>query len=224
MVAATLNLTLGAVSRPFAYRKGTVDEAVVAQALTVGAYDVERLRRGGELVALYERMVASGRPPLIVDAAANIGAAAVFFTYKFPNATIIALEPDSANFALLIANTAGLPVQCIQATVASESAVDRAAPRVAVGDIYDRSPDTQPFILKFDIEADDLFALNTEWLQRTPALIASLSDYLVPGTAASRRFIWTTVGQNPQIASSDGPYVSRKTGTRRVPAIEINSL
>lgn len=194
MVAATLNLTLGAVSRPFAYRKGTVDEAVVAQALKVGAYDVERLRRGGELVALYERMVASGRPPLIVDTAANIGAAAVFFTYKFPKATIIALEPDSAKFELLIANTAGLPVQCIQATVASEGAVDREAPRVAVGDIYDRSPDTQPFILKFDIEADDLFALNTEWLQRTPALIASLSDYLVPGTAASRRFIKYTTG------------------------------
>ena len=121
-------------------------------------------------------------------------AAAVFFTYKFPKATIIALEPDSAKYELLIANTAGLPVQCIQATVASEGAVDRAAPRVAVGDIYDRSPDTQPFILKFDIEADDLFALNTEWLQRTPALIASLSDYLVPGTAASRRFIKYTTG------------------------------
>lgn len=195
MVAATLNLTLGAVSRPFAYRKGTIDEAAITQALKIGAYDVGRLRRGAELVGLYERLAASGKPPLIVDTAANIGAAAVFFAHKFPKARVIALEPDTAQFALLVANTAGLPIECIQAAVAAESGADYAATRyVTVDDVYDRAGDAQPFIVSLDVEGNDLFAANVEWLQRTPVIIASLSDYLVPGTAASRRFVRYAAG------------------------------
>lgn len=194
MVVATLNLTLGAVQRPFAYRKGTVDEVVIAQTLTIGAFDVARLRRGSELIALYERLAAGGTPPLIVDAAASIGAAVVFFAFKFPKARIVALEPDPAKYALLVANTAGLPVECIQATVGAERAADGATRRVTVAEIYGRVPDTQPFILKLDVEADDVFAANTEWLQRTPVVVASLKDHLIPGTAASRRLVKYATG------------------------------
>ncbi|WP_081413781.1 FkbM family methyltransferase [Eisenibacter elegans] len=43
----------------------------------------------------------SPAPQYIIDAGANIGLAALYFTAYFPQAHIIALEPESANFAQL---------------------------------------------------------------------------------------------------------------------------
>ena len=194
MVAATLTLPIGEDKRPFRYREGTLDEGLVLQALQVGAYDVARLRRGNELLALYERLAASGAPPLIVDTAAGIGAAAVYFAYKFPKARIVALEADAAKFELLAANTAGLPVECIQAAVAAGCGGIAPSGHRTIDDIYAEACDARPFIVKVDVEADDLFAANTGWLQRTPVIVAALSDYLVPGTPASRRLVKHAAG------------------------------
>jgi FkbM family methyltransferase len=44
----------------------------------------------------------------IVDLGANIGLAAVFFGLKYPQAQILAVEPEASNFALMAANTAAL--------------------------------------------------------------------------------------------------------------------
>ena len=194
MVAATLTLTIGEDRRSFRYRKGTLDEGLVLQALQVGAYDVAHLRRGSELLALYERLAAGSAPPLIVDTAASIGAAAVFFAYKFPMARIVALEADPAKFDLLAANTAGLPVECIQAAVAAASPGEIPPGHLTIDDIYGKSEDARPFILKIDVESGDLFASETRWLQRTPVIVATLSDYLVPGTAASRSLVKHAAG------------------------------
>jgi len=46
-------------------------------------------------------------PSLILDAGANVGFASIFFGNRYPDATIIALEPDPANFNSLVANTRG---------------------------------------------------------------------------------------------------------------------
>lgn len=189
MEVAKITLTLGDAQRAFAYRKGTVDEAAVVQALQAGADDPGRLRRWPELAALYERMAASGKPPLIVDTAADIGASAVFFAHKFPKARVVALEPEPADFQLLTANTAGLPVECLQAAVASLAGSEAAAPAVTLNELYGKTPDAEPFIVKLDLEAGDLFAANTEWVARTPLIIAALGDHLVPGTARSRAFV-----------------------------------
>lgn len=194
MEVAKLNLTLGTAQREFLYRKGTVDEGVVVQVLKTSACDLGRLRRASELDAHYERLAAGGRMPLIVDAAADIGAGAVFFNYKFPKARIVALEPEPARFRLLTANVAGLPVECVQAAVAATGSTDAAAPRVSVNDIYEKTPDAAPFIVKLDLEAGDLFAANAEWVARTPVIIAALGDHLIPGTAASRAFVERAAG------------------------------
>lgn len=45
-------------------------------------------------------------PAFIVDAGANIGTSAVFFAKKYPNAQIVAVEPEAGNFDLLLKNTA----------------------------------------------------------------------------------------------------------------------
>jgi FkbM family methyltransferase len=44
----------------------------------------------------------------IVDLGANVGLAAVFFGLKYPQAQILAVEPESSNFAIMAANTAAL--------------------------------------------------------------------------------------------------------------------
>lgn len=45
------------------------------------------------------------RPPrTIIDAGANIGLASVYFASRFPAATIIAIEPEASNFAILQKN------------------------------------------------------------------------------------------------------------------------
>jgi FkbM family methyltransferase len=47
------------------------------------------------------------RPPkTIVDAGANIGLASLYFSNKFPNSNIIAIEPEESNFELLKRNIA----------------------------------------------------------------------------------------------------------------------
>jgi FkbM family methyltransferase len=44
-------------------------------------------------------------PSFIIDAGANIGIASIYFATKFPNARVIAIEPEEKNFALLERNT-----------------------------------------------------------------------------------------------------------------------
>lgn len=44
-------------------------------------------------------------PKTIIDCGANIGLSAVFFSNKFPNSKIIAVEPEKSNYEMLIRNT-----------------------------------------------------------------------------------------------------------------------
>jgi FkbM family methyltransferase len=44
-------------------------------------------------------------PKIIVDAGANVGLASVYFANKYPEATIIAVEPEPSNFKMLIRNS-----------------------------------------------------------------------------------------------------------------------
>ncbi len=48
-------------------------------------------------------------PSVIVDAGANIGMASVWFAVRYPSATIIALEPEPANYRMLVRNTGRFP-------------------------------------------------------------------------------------------------------------------
>lgn len=45
-------------------------------------------------------------PQVIIDAGANIGLASIYFANKYPNAKIIAIEPEQSNFELLKENLA----------------------------------------------------------------------------------------------------------------------
>jgi FkbM family methyltransferase len=216
MNASKINLTLGDAQRPFLFRKGTGDEVIIARVLQDNAFNFGRLRHAAELSSLYQRLVQTGKAPLIVDTKANFGASAVYFAYSFAKARVIAIEPARSNFDLLAVNTEGLRVECLRAAVTA-SATDFSGatlgaefpgiqsissggginlappvPSLTINEIYERNKqDTLPFIVKVDIEANGaaLFAANTEWISRTPVIVIVLHDGLIPGTANSRTFI-----------------------------------
>ena len=48
-------------------------------------------------------------PRSIIDAGANIGLSAVFFANRYPDARILAVEPDRRNFEILVVNTRDYP-------------------------------------------------------------------------------------------------------------------
>jgi FkbM family methyltransferase len=48
-------------------------------------------------------------PEFIVDAGANIGLASVYFANQFPNARILAIEPEKENFEVLVKNVKPYP-------------------------------------------------------------------------------------------------------------------
>ena len=216
MEVATLDLTIGNTQREFFYRKGTIDEAVIFQVMKNSRYNFKPLRRARELSDLYARITRTDKAPLIVDAGADIGASAVYFAYSFAKARVVAIEPEKGNFDLLTANTGNLPVECLRASVAaSAGAFDgldasgglhncqagapagrtnpaTPVPRTALNEIYERNiKDTAPFIVKLDLEdtEGELFAENTEWVGRTPVIIITLRDGLIPGTANLRAFV-----------------------------------
>ena len=57
-------------------------------------------------------------PEAIIDAGANIGLASVYFANKYPDARIIAIEPEQSNFDLLKENTAPYPnITAVQAAL-----------------------------------------------------------------------------------------------------------
>jgi FkbM family methyltransferase len=61
-------------------------------------------------------------PKVVVDAGAYTGLSTAFFAARYPDARIIALEPDERNFELLTLNTASAPNVCVvRAAVWAES-------------------------------------------------------------------------------------------------------
>ena len=145
----------------------------------------------------------------IIDAGANIGLAAVFFSEKFPNAQIVSIEPNKENFELLKKNTVNYKnVHCIHAALwyqkekldisnkEEKSAGYMMAPNadesadliqsVTVNQLIEDYKMSEISILKIDIEGSEkeVFQYNTSpWLDKSKCVIAELHDWLKPGTS-----------------------------------------
>jgi FkbM family methyltransferase len=68
-------------------------------------------------VSVYQEVLICGQyaidlpfsPKIIVDAGANIGMASLYFATKYPQARIIAIEPETSNFEMLAQNVGRYP-------------------------------------------------------------------------------------------------------------------
>lgn len=190
-------------------RPRTSDCNVVREILGFESYDLSNFPQQAAIQAAYDRILAAGRTPLIVDLGANIGAASVWFALAYPRAHVVAVEPESSNADLCRRNTAGHDIEVLTAAVGSSpgfvavSETDREkwavtttrdpggrTPICLVNDIVRDRPDRELFIVKIDIEGfeADLFAANTEWVREATVVIIEPHDWLMPHAASSRTF------------------------------------
>lgn len=199
-------------------RPGTSDLAVLKQMFVTGEYSIDWSAHGRRLVVVYDNMVAQGKTPLIVDCGANIGLSTLWFAERFPNARIIAIEPDADNFSLLERNTDGLPnlialrggVWNVHSelivlntnvpawsyrlgsapTTQGQAASRHTVQGFTVQEIMQMASASDIFIAKIDIEGGEatLFRGDTSWLARTSMLAIELHDWLLPGQRSSGSF------------------------------------
>ena len=141
-----------------------------------------------------------GEIKYIVDAGANIGLAALYFMWQFPNVKIICIEPESANFTLLKKNTqnysnvirykAGLwnkkgflkitnSKDESWAFMVEEISIQEGNLRtVTIEDILAENPTDRIDIIKIDIEGSEkeVFEKNIDWVEKTKYLIVEIHE------------------------------------------------
>jgi len=194
--------------RSFKIRPCDSDIEVLLKIFIDREYDLESLRCWDQLKSIYQGRINGGVYPLIIDLGANIGASAIFFSEMFPQSDIIAIEPDTDNFALLSHNVRDMGrIAPIQAAIGSEPGFvtltpgkaswgvttvrsEAGFPVVTIDDIRQMRPGANVFIVKIDIEGfeKDLFSTNTAWLDDVDILIIEPHDWLLQGQRTSRNF------------------------------------
>jgi FkbM family methyltransferase len=200
---------------------------VVGQIFVDLAFDIKKLSRIDELRALLAEGRKAGRRPLIIDAGANIGASSVFFAGQCPDALVVALEPEVANYQLLVANTAGLPVLPLPCALAAESGQcllqdpgdgewayrtqvleassneAGAISTVSIDDILDaHRNECFPFIVKIDIEGaeSEVFSGAADWVEQVPLIIVEPHDWMLPRQRSAQPLL-------RRLAKSDRDFV-----------------
>jgi FkbM family methyltransferase len=153
-------------------------------------------------------------PPLtIVDAGAYTGFSAIYFAEKYPEATILALEPEPSNFALLVENARPyrnvIPLN--QALWHRDGRIDLRDPgtghwafyicadepqaawsraqveAVSLGTLIDRFALERIDLLKLNVEGaeKEIFEHSDGWVGRVGAIFAALHDRFLPGCTAA---------------------------------------
>jgi FkbM family methyltransferase len=149
------------------------------------------------------------KPKIIVDAGANTGLSSLYFAVTYPDAMILAIEPEAENFHLLKHNCAGIdrvkPLRgalwSSQGEVSVTESFDGGAwafsveregkpsldmvPSYSVPQLIKMTGANQIDLLKLDIEGSEknLFAGNTDWLDDVAVIVIELHDRLIPDCA-----------------------------------------
>jgi FkbM family methyltransferase len=177
------------------------------------------LRRGASDFPVFESVLVQhcydinygSSPEIIFDCGANIGLTTVFYANRFPEAKIIAVEPEAANFELLEKNTASYPnVHLYQAGLWNKvtglkiedrrygewgfmvSEVPEGTPgavkAITIPELMRQQQCETIDILKIDIEGSEkeLFASGYEtWLPKVKTLVIELHDRMREGASLS---------------------------------------
>lgn len=101
-----VDLDIGGKPRRVAFRRYSGDVFILYEVLAFKSYEIP------------VSVIDPASVTTIVDCGANIGLTALYFASKYPNARIVSIEPDPANFALLARNVAHEPrISTVQAAV-----------------------------------------------------------------------------------------------------------
>lgn len=174
-------------------------------------YGLEKIARRDELNAQYETIIGQNLTPLIVDCGAHCGIATKFFAETYPQARIVAIEPDEDNVALAreINGEGRITVLCAAVGNADgtgslerqdrsfahriNGAVGGETRILSINTLLDDEcrRGARPFIVKIVIEGseENLFEDNTGWIDAFPLLIIELHDGMLPRAANARNFL-----------------------------------
>ncbi len=164
----------------------------------------------------YEKILANGETPLILDLGANIGAASAFFALHFPKSLVVAVEPDWQNYFKLESVASQFsnikPVHGAVAGISGEIPLyegeiegNNALRTHSNGDqkliglvpcfepisLISKGEGASPFLVKIDIEGfeSELFSHDPTWLDTFPVVAAEPHDWMLSGRANSRSMI-----------------------------------
>jgi len=189
-----ISLSVPEAKHPVLLRKGTSDIEVFYQIFYYKGYDYNL---GFE-------------PKVIFDCGANIGLASVYYKNRYPNAMIVAVEPESSNFAMLQRNTEKYDnIHCLQSGIWNKTTnlkihassqhwafvveeVDyednTTVKAIGIDELMKAYNVDYIDVLKIDIESSEkeLFEANWEkWLPKVKVLLVELHDNMKPGCSRS---------------------------------------
>lgn len=193
-----LDVSFDAVKHPISLRYNTTDVEVFYQVFYHNYYSFN-----------YNTYLPQVRT--IIDGGANIGMASVYFKNLFPEANIIAIEPETSNYEMLRKNTEKYNnINCIKAGIWNKSCplkvtdkyeygnwgfvVEEVATEeesnvkgVSIPDLMKLYNLEEIDILKLDIEGAELevFQENYDWLSKVNMLIIETHDFMRNGTSKS---------------------------------------
>lgn len=181
-------------AHPLAFRRGTSDLSVFRQVF----------------LGLEYACVPNDRAARIIDCGANVGYASAYLLSRYPDAELVAVEPDPGNFEILVRNLApyGPRARAIHGAVWSHATrLSMAAPDYRDGEAWARQVREggdevaaygvadllriagweRADLLKMDIEGAEavVFARGTDaWLDRIDTMVVELHDDTVFGPAS----------------------------------------
>ncbi|MGE0700885.1 MAG: FkbM family methyltransferase [Hyphomicrobiaceae bacterium] len=213
-------------------REGSSDRAVLEQIFYTEEFNISTAPQFAWIREAYDKALAAGETPLIVDCGANIGLSALYFARHLPQARIIGIEPAPDNVELARRNTRHNPlIEILEAAVhdvarpleIADPDAEKYAYRVreasapsaqsveavTIPDLMQRYGARRNLIVKVDIEGGELalFRSNTGWLDRTDLLIAETHDWLFPGQATSSTLFRAIAGRDFEVIQK-GEYIS----------------
>lgn len=146
------------------------------------------------------------QPKVIIDAGANVGFSTLYFARKYPEAIVIAVEPDVSNFQMLQANTKGCKnIHPVNAALWNEnvpvhlsgeknsdfqvslegdgSTVDG----ITFDELLNKYSVNYADVVKIDIEGaeKEVFESSDLWIDRIGMIVIELHDRFKPGCTES---------------------------------------
>ena len=210
------------VDFPIYLRNSVSDRSIFWQCIVTTQYETSIFKEHKDKLDLYyENLIKNRNPPIILDCGANIGLSTIYYASKYPEARIVAIEPDGKNFEMLKKNTVAFAdrVTLIKGGIwdSDEKLMiknpDSGASAFTVGKLsFGNEADNKAslqgysinsimtsfnlrdlFIVKIDVEGSqkEIFKRNTDWLARTSLLVIEIEDWLFPWEGTSKHFFGT---------------------------------
>lgn len=178
------------------------------------SYSVCNLPNYEELESQYEKILAAGTQPLIIDCGANIGASSIYYNILFPDSLVIGLELNPSNAEIAQKNTQEWDnVWILNAAIGPNAGYvgysnpdnrtndgfrvehrfteGSKVPMMTFDQVLNMHEAAKPFIAKIDIEGSEkeLFSGATDWINEFYAIFCEIHDWMLPGEGVSAPFL-----------------------------------